>query len=198
MAAIVVFRDAPVTWTMLQSIITQERIPELGRSREILAKYAEHMSKVKQEYLSTKDYVLIRFLGFPFEEVDASETEPASKNEQPRTNNDTPNIPSNAQLPSSKTTRKKRAVTDQPPQESVRLFPNDFPYYFENGIDHLILWSQKVLSSDQIDSLLKPLLKKRYGDEKIEVLTFKNPVAMMSIREVPHIHVCVRRAVSSA
>lgn len=137
----------------------------------MILQYATHTAKVKSEYCSITDYVLVRFLGYSFKEVEVIDTA----------------------IDPNKPILKKQAIRDPPPSKKIQLWPNDFPYYFTSNIDHLILWSQTVLSQEEIDRNLDVLLKERYGDAPIEVKMFVNTVALQSIREVFHVHVLVKR-----
>lgn len=79
-------------------------------------------------------------------------------------------------------------ITDEsrPP---VIILPNDFPYSVEEGIHHILLWSQIPLSRDYIQEILES----NYGD--YEWVYFVNPPEIQSVRKLPHVHVFMRRRV---
>ncbi|CCC05384.1 unnamed protein product [Sordaria macrospora k-hell] len=82
---------------------------------------------------------------------------------------------------------------------------NDWPYGFEPGITHIVVWTRTVIATDDDKGDMTPESRKivddfvkRYfvdrlgpgGEEK--VLWFKNWVALQSVRALEHIHVLVK------
>lgn len=81
--------------------------------------------------------------------------------------------------------------TTRPP---VIILPNDFPYSVEEGISHILLWSQIPLSRDYIEDILES----KYGHKEYEWVYFVNPPEIQSVRKLPHVHVFMRRRQGSA
>eukprot|EP00040_Diaphanoeca_grandis_P009115 m.47702 g.47702 ORF g.47702 m.47702 type:complete len:154 (-) comp20557_c1_seq1:53-514(-) len=67
--------------------------------------------------------------------------------------------------------------------------PNDFPYNFEPGISHDLIWceSGKILE-EEIDSVIK-----MHKDDSHETVHFINPTALQTIPECLHVHVLSRK-----
>ncbi|KAI7871655.1 hypothetical protein BDF14DRAFT_1719045 [Spinellus fusiger] len=76
--------------------------------------------------------------------------------------------------------------TDTP---SVFLLPNDFPYAIEEGICHLLIWSQTPLENAHIEDILE----NSYGKELWEWVYWVNPPEIQSVRRLPHVHVFLRQ-----
>jgi hypothetical protein len=70
----------------------------------------------------------------------------------------------------------------------VIILPNDFPYSVEEGISHILLWSQIPLASDYIEQILES----NYGHKLYEWVYFVNPPEIQSVRKLPHVHVFMR------
>lgn len=82
---------------------------------------------------------------------------------------------------------------------------NDWPYGFEPGITHIVVWTRTAIATDDDKGDMTPESRKVVGDfvkwyfvdrlgaggEK-QVLWFKNWVALQSVRALEHIHVLVR------
>ncbi|KAI9208178.1 uncharacterized protein BJ171DRAFT_490483 [Polychytrium aggregatum] len=79
---------------------------------------------------------------------------------------------------------------------TMTLIDNDYPYALHPEISHKVLWSQKILTRQQIIDFLKTQLDL----DKVEYQFFENPPHKKTVPEVQHIHVMVRElpAVSSA
>lgn len=79
---------------------------------------------------------------------------------------------------------------------------NDFPYYYEPGIEHHLLWCTEPLDVAEVDRLAR----ERFGGEEEEEgrrpqrqhLVFVNPAPLQSVLAVWHAHVLVRDAPAAA
>lgn len=98
------------------------------------------------------------------------------------------------------------------PRDYVVLL-NDWPYGFEPGITHLLVWSRTPIATDQergdVTKASRKVIEEfveRYfieelvgagqsrEDAKERVLWFKNWVSLQSVRGVDHVHILVRDA----
>lgn len=75
--------------------------------------------------------------------------------------------------------------TSKPP---VIILPNDFPYSVEEGIQHILLWSQIPLSRDYIEYILET----NFGSQNYEWVYWVNPPEIQSVKKLPHVHVFMR------
>lgn len=64
---------------------------------------------------------------------------------------------------------------------------NDFPYYFEPGIEHHCLWSTEPLSEADIQQHLRA----RFPDQP--TLYWVNPPSLQSIQAIWHCHVLIKK-----
>ncbi|KAK4169517.1 hypothetical protein QBC43DRAFT_307898 [Cladorrhinum sp. PSN259] len=82
---------------------------------------------------------------------------------------------------------------------------NDWPYGFEPGISHIVIWTRTPIATDNtvgdmtsesrkiVSDFIKQFFVDRLGPGgEDKVLWFKNWVALQSVRTVDHIHVLVR------
>ncbi|EME45764.1 hypothetical protein DOTSEDRAFT_171351 [Dothistroma septosporum NZE10] len=85
------------------------------------------------------------------------------------------------------------------------ILRNDWPYGFEAGITHLVVWSKTPIEVDRergdvteesrrgIEEFVKRTFTGALGaDREDRVLWFKNWVSLQSVRGVDHVHVLVR------
>lgn len=70
----------------------------------------------------------------------------------------------------------------------VIILPNDFPYSVEDGIQHILLWSQIPLARDYIENILET----NFGSQDYEWVYWVNPPEIQSVRKLPHVHVFMR------
>lgn len=80
-----------------------------------------------------------------------------------------------------------RAATAE--SSDVQIVDNDFPYWFEAGIGHKVMWSEtRALSSAEVEERLDAALGA--DTERVWLL---NSVAAQSVRGLWHIHVFIRQ-----
>lgn len=84
---------------------------------------------------------------------------------------------------------------------------NDWPYGFEPGISHILVWSKTPIATDEtrgdvtpesrrlIEEFVERFFVEELGEGGRErVLWFKNWVSLQSVRGVDHVHVLVKDA----
>ena len=81
---------------------------------------------------------------------------------------------------------------------------NDWPYGFDEGIVHLLVWSKTPIPVDdvrgdvtaesrrQIEDFVERFFVRDLPDGREQVMWFKNWVSLQSVRGVDHVHVLVR------
>lgn len=88
----------------------------------------------------------------------------------------------------------------------LKVVQNDFPYYFEDDVAHLCVWTKKRIESDPNSALgdLSPASRaiiERYvcktfvdglGIPRENLVWFRNWEALQSVREISHVHVVVK------
>eukprot|EP00210_Caulerpa_lentillifera_P004541 g4333.t1 len=150
----------PLDWKTTKQIVQEgsyESLKLLIRSSDSQQRYRIHRQKLLSEFYSLTDSVKIRILGYDYRmEQEEHETGPVFK---------------------------KKAVAGVNHLPTVVFTENEFPYFFETGIKHDLLWSEQELSSSEIESLIA---KYKPG---FEVVWFRNPPELQSIPEVWHVHI---------
>ncbi|KAK5135568.1 hypothetical protein LTR08_005048 [Meristemomyces frigidus] len=85
------------------------------------------------------------------------------------------------------------------------VLPNDWPYDFEKGITHVLVWTKTPIETDSDKGDVTPNSRRLIeefvsahfgralgegGDERVQ--WFKNWVSLQSVRSIDHVHVLVR------
>ncbi|KAK9247592.1 hypothetical protein V1506DRAFT_37888 [Lipomyces tetrasporus] len=93
-------------------------------------------------------------------------------------------------------------------RDDYRILINDFPYGFENGIVHLVVWTKNLIPKAQSGSLTADLMpegrhkiqafvdtnfRDALGMKSDDILWFKNWAALQSIKEIDHFHILLNR-----
>lgn len=87
--------------------------------------------------------------------------------------------------------------------DDIKILKNDFPYDFEPGIQHLIVWSKVFIpcgeddlptpeSEAQIEKFLYNYFTLKFGVPRSNILWFKNTLVLQSIPNISHFHVLLR------
>lgn len=75
-------------------------------------------------------------------------------------------------------------------ESSLVLFPNDFPYYFEPGVHHYLLWKLNgVLNDAEVANAQRTVLQSHV--HSVDTQFFVNPPTLRSIPEIDHAHILV-------
>lgn len=87
---------------------------------------------------------------------------------------------------------KVAAIRSPAQQGRLLLATNDFPYNFEDGIQHFVLWKLggAVLESEISDAISEIISKA--SPDPVECVSYVNPLALKSIPEIDHAHILVR------
>eukprot|EP00882_Tetradesmus_deserticola_P009013 GHRQ01009508.1.p1 GENE.GHRQ01009508.1~~GHRQ01009508.1.p1 ORF type:complete len:174 (+),score=57.52 GHRQ01009508.1:90-611(+) len=85
---------------------------------------------------------------------------------------------------------KKEAVdSEHGTQQQLVWHLNDFPYYFEDNVQHWLLWStQEPLEQPAIQQQVAA----KFPEPQWEHIIFVNPAALQSVLSIWHCHVLVR------
>ena len=149
-------RCAPLTWAELQSIVLSPDIDDLSklaRSIEQQRYYRKCRQDIKIEWQSIYDYLLCKKFGFEWvwvehdddddhdDDVSSKESDGARKK---RSNPTFQEYLNNQQQHQSKNGGKNISA-------QFNLCTNDFPYFFEAGVQHFVLWKLGgVVTADEI------------------------------------------------
>ena len=145
-------RQTPLSWDELRNIILVKKdLSLLARSREQTNTYRKCRATINNEWVSIYDYLLCTKFGFDWVYAEDNETDAdVSSPKDKRKKRSNPTFQQYLQQHESSTT------TTQP---QLKLCLNDFPYYFEPGIHHYVLWKLGgVVTDDEITQAKKDIL----------------------------------------
>ncbi|GEQ68887.1 hypothetical protein JCM33374_g2556 [Metschnikowia sp. JCM 33374] len=88
----------------------------------------------------------------------------------------------------------------------LKIIRNDFPYYFEENVAHLCVWTKRPIESDPnsscgdispetraiIEKYIRQTFVEKAGIPRENLLWFRNWEALQSVREISHVHVLVK------
>ncbi|CCG22519.1 hypothetical protein CORT_0B08140 [Candida orthopsilosis Co 90-125] len=175
----------PFTWTQIQQIVNTNQLESFARSEEQYHSYQKFKHDLSSQGITINDHVLKDELQWKQADI--------------RHQTSTPSPPE---------------YTISQPQDlifyndnDIKIIFNKFPYYFENSVVHLCIWSKLTIPNDVNSSVgdISPLTKRiieRYlqktfidkGIPKENLVWFRNWSSLQSIRSVSHIHVLLRSA----
>jgi hypothetical protein len=149
--------EHPLSWAQVVEYVQTDRLPELRRSVEQEAQMQAFNAALKVEWASTSDYILHRRFGLPI-----TATGPDGKLEVSRD-----------------------AMAAAGTRTILAL--NDFPYFYESGIVHYVLWKLGGdVTADDMTTAKQTLLADGGSCE-----CFINPPHLRSIPGVSHGHLLV-------
>jgi len=153
-----------MSWEEVKDVVSRGDLVVLGRSKKQQEEYDTFYNKLKTEWLSVADFLLATKFDYPvFESLDINGL---MKKQVHRT---TTNV---------ETQQEKRLVCAL----------NDFPYYFDDGIQHFILWKLGGIITEQeaIDAAMK---LRTENPNYIDHVIYINPPHLKSIPEIEHAHI---------
>ena len=169
------FSTIPIKWDDITKIIDEERFELLSRSHSQEVVYQAHCVKLKGEWRSVTDYILVRLFQFDRMFDEQSGKYFADKD-----------IVANSFI-------------------STRLLLNDFPYNFASDIQHWCLWKLNgILNDEEVVKAKQMILNKLEKEEvsthcsssaegdSVMMIHWKNPIHLKSIPDIDHVHILVR------
>ena len=166
-----------ITWADLKGFIANNTLEELKRLPSDLRKYLAWSHNIKKQYGGLTSFVIQERLYW-----------------KPISDSGPPLFEHSSEVPFEV-------------RNDFAVLLNDWPYGFEAGITHLIVWSKTPIVTDGVRGDLLPKSRKYIEDftEQFferdlgedghdKVLWFKNWVSLQSVRGVDHVHVLVRDA----
>ncbi|KAJ5720710.1 uncharacterized protein N7483_008644 [Penicillium malachiteum] len=202
----------PHDWNNLRDIIRRNDLGALMRKPSDLRRYLSWSAETKAEYGTMMNYICIHRLKWPLPS-ELTGTVPAPDIHS----SDTVQVNGSSPDPQSQSKPSGPLLTFKNPQpfadpEDYKILRNDWPYGFEPGISHLVVWSRTPIpvASDEghltaesralINGFVQRQFVQRLAEDKAgrfldpesHVLWFKNWVGLQSVRALEHVHVLVR------
>jgi hypothetical protein len=166
----------PHSWPNLQQLIFNNRLEELKRWPSALKAYLAWTAHVKEKYGSVMTYLLQQRL---FWQPIKDETE-ALRFEV-------------------------RSETPLSDRNDFKILRNDWPYAFEPGIHHIVVWLKQRLPVDAdgalndegrslVDVFMRSEIMPKMGEPKVgqSILWFKNRTNLQSVRSLEHVHLLIK------
>ncbi|TKA25352.1 hypothetical protein B0A50_06256 [Salinomyces thailandicus] len=170
-----------ITWTDLHQIIATNTLENLKRLPSDLRRYLAWSHNIKSHYGGITPYVVQERLHWT---PSPSASTPAGP----------PAFAHKSDIPFAE-------------PEDFAVLTNDWPYGFEEGIVHLVVWSKVPIAVDEergdltaearrgVEEFVERFFVRAMGEGGRErVKWFKNWVSLQSVRGVDHVHVLVRNA----
>ncbi|CAD1810017.1 N-acetylglucosamine-induced protein 1 [Candida parapsilosis] len=169
----------PFTWAQIQQIVKSNKLELFARSEEQFRNYYQFKNNLSLKSIALNDYVLNEELEWKQDDI------------------------------RSQTILKSQEYSTSQPQDlilynddDVKIIYNKFPYYFEDSVVHLCIWSKLTIPNDVNSPVgdISPLTKRiieRYlqktfiekGVSPDDILWFRNWSSLQSVKSVSHIHV---------
>lgn len=170
----------PFTWTQIQQIVKANELESFARSEEQYHSYQQFKHDLSSQGITINDHVL--------------------KDELQWKQSDIRHQTSTSSPPEYSTLQPQDLIFYN--RDDEKIIYNKFPYYFEDSVVHLCIWSKLTIPNDVNSPVgdISPLTKRiieRYlqktfiekGVSPDDILWFRNWSSLQSIRSVSHIHV---------
>lgn len=197
-----VFPSKRISWSDLKAIIERQELFSLQRSVKQERFYRNYSNKIKQIWNSIYDFILHHKFNYEVTSVSVSvsstcEVESADSTtsfveyHEDDCDGDLSLLPPVNPPPSGMQWAAKAPV-DNNTSKGKALVLNDFPYYFEDGVEHWCLWKLgSDVTQEDLDWAIEDLSKRGYFSE---FLHWVNPVHLKSLIDIDHAHiVCLRK-----
>ena len=178
----------PFTWSQIQQIVNANQLESFARSEEQYNSYQNFKHDLSTNGITINDHVL--------------------KDELQWKPNDIRHQSSTPSPPEYSTSQPQDLIFYNP--DDIKIIYNKFPYYFEDSVVHLCIWSKLTIPNDVNSTVgdISPLTKQiieRYlqktfidkGISKQDLVWFRNWSSLQSIRSVSHIHVLLHNVDNS-
>lgn len=179
------FADHPFKWQEIQKIIENNELELFARSKSQIEKYHDF----KKQLISQGTTVFKHLVANSLQWCDETEISGLSDSEV--------------------TIRRSNGGLFEN-ADDLKIIHNDFPYYLEDNITHLCVWSKQPIKSDpssvlgDISPETRAIVEKYVCDKFVtqlgipreDLVWFRNWEALQSVKEISHIHVLIRNMTS--
>lgn len=172
--------DHPYTWAEVRDIIARNDLNLFARSEEATEKYHDFKKHLKDHGITVFRHILANTIQWVREEdvkgLRDDEIAVAASG--------------------------KPIFTEA---SDLKIVRNDFPYYFEDDVVHLCVWSKTRIESDNspmgdltpraratIEKYVQRTFVEKLGLSRDNLVWFRNWSALQSVKEISHVHVVVK------
>lgn len=171
----------PIKWAEVQEIVAFNDLNIFARSQEATDKYIAFKRALKESGLTVFRHIVVNTL--KWREADELE---GVKDEDITVEASGAPLFANA--------------------SDLKVVRNDFPYYFEEDVSHLCVWSKRRIEpdpesklgdiSDETRALIESYVHRTFvewlGVPRENLVWFRNWEALQSVKEISHVHVVVK------
>lgn len=175
------YSERPFTWAELRDIIKYNDLNSFARSKPETEKYHAFKAELKNKGTTVFKHLVVNTLKW--------RTEEQVKNLK----DDEISVPASGDALFSNAS-------------DLKVVKNDFPYYFEDDVVHLCVWTKRRIESDpnsalgdlstEMRALIERYVNKTFvewlGIPREDLVWFRNWEALQSVKEISHIHVVIK------
>lgn len=173
--------ERPYTWPEVRDIIRYNDLDAFARLGAQTESYLAFKRLLKQENLTVFRHIVTQTLGWRrLEELDGVKDD--------------------------KITVEASGAPMFTNPDDLKIVRNDFPYYFEDDVTHLCVWTKRRIESDPeslvgdlspetrdiIERYVEQTFVKGLGIPRENLVWFRNWEALQSVKEISHVHVVVK------
>lgn len=173
--------ERPYTWSEVRDIIRYNDLELFARSEESTEKYHQFKRYLKQHNSTVVRHIVTHALKWKtpeeLEGVEDSQINVQESGDPLFTN-----------------------------ASDLKIVRNDFPYYFEDDVAHLCVWTKRRIPSDpesklgdlstESRALIERYVVKTFveylGIPREDIVWFRNWDALQSVKEISHVHVIIK------
>lgn len=175
------FSERPFTWAEVRDIIKYNDLDSFARSEPETERYHAFKRELKEKETTVFKHLVVNTLQW--------RTQEQVKNVK----DDEISVPASGDP----------LFTNA---SDLKVVKNDFPYYFEDDVVHLCVWTKRRIESDPNSALgdlsadMRALIEKYVqqtfvewlGIAREDLVWFRNWEALQSVKEISHVHVVVK------
>uniref|UniRef100_A0A7S2GQS3 Uncharacterized protein n=1 Tax=Helicotheca tamesis TaxID=374047 RepID=A0A7S2GQS3_9STRA len=182
------FAKTPYAWDELVDIVERKQdLSLLARSVEQQRVYKAYRDALRREWKTVYDHILHSKFGFQKRIVSSPPQESGTLSSDSAEYNDIdPKNPLWEAFP----------PLEEVNSSQLSLCRNDFPYYFEDGIEHWCLWKLGgSVTPEEIENAKQKLMNSK---DVVKTLHWINPPHLKSLPDIDHAHIlCLRKGVKN-
>ncbi len=190
------FPSQKKSWSDLKEVIARNELASLQRSVQQERFYRNYSNKMKRYWRSVYDFVLHH--KFDFEKVailpPTQTIDSFIEYHSQDCEGDLSSLPDLTAPPPGMqwTLKKPYNCKEHPPNQNQVLARNDFPYYFEDDMEHWCLW--KLGGDVTEEEIEKAIQDMRKSGSFQDFVHWVNPIHLKSLPDIDHAHiVCLRK-----
>ncbi|EMG46929.1 hypothetical protein G210_2805 [Candida maltosa Xu316] len=172
----------PFSWSDIQFIIRSNQLEIFARSEQQTVKYHNFKQWLKDQNISINDYLLNHELHWKESDIRDQIHEVSDEY--------------SVEYPEDLIFYNR---------DDISILYNKFPYYFDNNVKHLCIWSKLRIPvdkespvgdiSERTKKIIHRYLEKTFVEKGIswdQIVWFKNWLTLQSVRSISHIHVILK------